>query len=1180
MIQLYAKILLVIVLLLYPSLAIAEEIMVTHADVNFRTDFQRPEVQAEEYPPRITIRHADINFRTMSEYDVGLPDEPYPDRIIVSHADVNFRTGFVWGTDEYNSPPSVPTLASPIDGSTISNPSPAVTINNSTDPDGDTLVYEFQLDDNSDFGSPEGLVTDLAKGTDLKTSWSTGLQLSDGTYYWRARAYDGQAHSDWMTASFHVQSSVIQMTIGLTEPSSDVTITQGDIVSIKRTCTGPTDSSVSLLRDDDNDLANGSSGEATIATNLLGSGTRIYMWDTSDVSPGIYYIAGRISTADGTESVHDYASGTVTIESSGPPPIGEVRWEYTASSDIQWLDHWEDGFATGDLNSDGIPDVVFGTISGEVVALDGSSGNELWDPFTIPDTAEWISADIVDIDGGALDIVAGGESISGNANIVALNSDGTLKWTFPTDYRRVTDFAYGDIDNDGDIDVAASIGTYTSGGGEVVLLDGNSGVKVWSSSLGTGVAYAVDAEDVNGDGDMEIAVTNYNDKIFLIDGKTSDIVWESDRNRYHGWDVEIEDLNNDGNFEILGVMGYIYCYEADGTFKWSSSRDLERLESGDVNDDGNKEIVAPASGKTYILDYAGKELWSREGSLPDLGDVDGDGVDDIVVGSGGVDVPIHYVVAVDGSGGLLWQYDLDTEPDAVVAADIDGDGDDEVLVAIGNKLIALDPRIDGETTDTTPPVITSGPTVSDITSTSVMITWTTDEKSDSVIEYGTSSAYGSKAKSAEIKGGDGITDHSGFLGSLSPGVTYHYRVSSTDASDNIVLSDDYTFTTLGEEPTGIPMKILVESPQPPATDFWVDIQVGDEGAPVDNLIGVSFKLECTNTEIIDALEAARGDFLGVDSLFFPDINNASGIVSVGISRKAEAGGASGYGTVAKVKMRFNSSISAGEQSVLTLTDVAAKDPDGNDIKLTPAGATVESGGLSVWPGDNNNSGLVDEQDVLPIGIYWAKTGPERSSASSSWVGQTATAWDPVEATYADANGDGVVDERDVLAIGINWHKTHGSTPSASPMLVANMDHTPYLLAYEELLEAVGSLPSEESTTRMQGILETVIRIGKRQIIPEKTAVLQNYPNPFNPETWIPFQLAEDAEVRITIYSASGLLIRTLNLGPLSPGTYTDKGVAAHWDGRNDHSEQASSGIYFCHVQAGDFTAIKKMILAK
>ena len=40
-------------------------------------------------------------------------------------------------------------------------------------------------------------------------------------------------------------------------------------------------------------------------------------------------------------------------------------------------------------------------------------------------------------------------------------------------------------------------------------------------------------------------------------------------------------------------------------------------------------------------------------------------------------------------------------------------------------------------------------------------------------------------------------------------------------------------------------------------------------------------------------------------------------------------------------------------------------------------------------------------------------------------------------------------------------------------------------------------------------------------IPAETELLRNYPNPFNPETWIPYRLAEDADVSLTIYDVSG-----------------------------------------------------------
>ena len=53
--------------------------------------------------------------------------------------------------------------------------------------------------------------------------------------------------------------------------------------------------------------------------------------------------------------------------------------------------------------------------------------------------------------------------------------------------------------------------------------------------------------------------------------------------------------------------------------------------------------------------------------------------------------------------------------------------------------------------------------------------------------------------------------------------------------------------------------------------------------------------------------------------------------------------------------------------------------------------------------------------------------------------------------------------------------------------------------------------------------------------PMQSQLLQNYPNPFNPETWIPYQLSEDSPVSVSIYDASGKLVRTLSLGTQSAG---------------------------------------------
>ena len=100
------------------------------------------------------------------------------------------------------------------------------------------------------------------------------------------------------------------------------------------------------------------------------------------------------------------------------------------------------------------------------------------------------------------------------------------------------------------------------------------------------------------------------------------------------------------------------------------------------------------------------------------------------------------------------------------------------------------------------------------------------------------------------------------------------------------------------------------------------------------------------------------------------------------------------------------------------------------------------------------------------------------------------------------------------------------------------------------------------------------------LTPAETALLANYPNPFNPETWIPYALAEPAEVTLRIYSVDGALVRRLVLGHQPVGIYHSKSRAAYWDGRNAQGEKVASGVYFYTFSAGDFEATRKMLIRK
>jgi WD40 repeat protein len=91
----------------------------------------------------------------------------------------------------------------------------------------------------------------------------------------------------------------------------------------------------------------------------------------------------------------------------------------------------------------------------------------------------------------------------------------------------------------------------------------------------------------------------------------------------------------------------------------------------------------------------------------------------------------------------------------------------------------------------------------------------------------------------------------------------------------------------------------------------------------------------------------------------------------------------------------------------------------------------------------------------------------------------------------------------------------------------------------------------------------------------KNGLGQNYPNPFNPETWIPYQLADDSEATIGIYNAEGQLIRKLDLSNKKAGNYK-----AHWDGKDERGQAVASGVYFYILKTGNFSDIKKMVILR
>ena len=211
--------------------------------------------------------------------------------------------------------------------------------------------------------------------------------------------------------------------------------------------------------------------------------------------------------------------------------------------------------------------------------------------------------------------------------------------------------------------------------------------------------------------------------------------------------------------------------------------------------------------------------------------------------------------------------------------------------------------------------------------------------------------------------------------------------------------------------------------------------------------------------------------------------------------------------------------------------------------------------------DVNRDGSVDETDVA---LVTANLGRSVGDISN---------------TRTDVNGDGTVDNDDLTLVTDNLD-TNSMAPSSSDLftlldkaMLGTLD--PAILETQlELLrtQSDGSLKYLRAIALLENLLAA--------IRPDETRLLANYPNPFNPETWIPYHLANDTDVQISIYDINGVLARQLDLGHQRAGYYTGRSRAAYWDGRNEFGEWVATGIYFYQLRAGSESFMRKMVILK
>ena len=355
--------------------------------------------------------------------------------------------------------------------------------------------------------------------------------------------------------------------------------------------------------------------------------------------------------------------------------------------------------------------------------------------------------------------------------------------------------------------------------------------------------------------------------------------------------------------------------------------------------------------------------------------------------------------------------------------------------------------------------------------------------------------------------------------------------------------------------------------------FSLDIRAEN----VTNLAGWQFDI-AFDPAALEAVNVSEGDFLktGGSTTFFQggSIDNVAGKIIGLNAARLNVQGVTGTGSLLQVNFKAKS----GGETKVELQNLQFGSVTGSITLAGPHEITIAIEGQLVT-GDVNRDGQVTILDLILV---------------SQQLGKRVPAGSPV-----DVNGDGIVTILDLIFVSRQIGNPAASAAPSTPLPRQNRDFAALnlqgtsalsplaggLRGVETVIPAMieawiaqarleddGSLAFKEGIENLEKLLAS--------LMPKETALLANYPNPFNPETWIPYQLAEPAEVTLTIYDMNGRLVRRLMVGHREAGMYRSRNRAIYWDGRNQLGEPLASGLYFYTLTAGEFTATRRMLILK
>jgi uncharacterized lipoprotein YddW (UPF0748 family) len=285
------------------------------------------------------------------------------------------------------------------------------------------------------------------------------------------------------------------------------------------------------------------------------------------------------------------------------------------------------------------------------------------------------------------------------------------------------------------------------------------------------------------------------------------------------------------------------------------------------------------------------------------------------------------------------------------------------------------------TNDTTPPVIFNV-AVAGVSDTTALLTWSTDEPADSVLNYGTTTNYGHSLTNTEL-----VLNHALLATGLLSSTTYHGRVRSRDSAGNQAVSGDFVFTT---NPSGMVNDLIIDNPEATTVGSWIVTTPSTDKYGADYAYkgvgtGASYLeyrptiLKAGTYQVFAWHPQGTNRTTNAPHL----ITYAGGTTTIGVNQETNGGQ---WNLLAVLPF------AAGTNSYVRITD-AFPEPSGNVVladaikfvfvpPLVPPSITAHPQSQSVKAGSNATF-TVTASGTAPLSYQWRQNGTNIPGATSS-----------------------------------------------------------------------------------------------------------------------------------------------------------------------------------------------------